>query len=432
MTWSLNDYDKSVQTFAMSWPPVQQNADGSKLTDLAGYNIYGSALKEVGYGQLNYKLLKDPSWSLEDNHHSYYKIEAIDFTGNRSELSAARPYPEILAFAPAFKNIILIEPNLKPDNKALCAKAKIYDSLKHAIAEEGMNATFLINRKRADIVGLHNQIDNRKYENKVLYLDDLSFLDGKVDLFLPMGLDENSEICFYILYKISPEDEHNITFNLIGNPDIGIVNKNNISKHTIPHKNKLNRNNIQNIDNKTLLTPSLVFTYLEENTIYLIWNYPKDISYKGVRIFRTEMSNTNNLLTIRDEVYDGSGMTNKVKRINSNSEDQMHNKPDIAVNNYVLGKPPPKKKLPSSNRKATIDDVAPSSPFGFGICVIGNVNEKDGETLPYFADNNVSPDLAYTYTLYAYDDKDNYSYPIIINASLKEFSKNRSCELENK
>lgn len=44
----------------------------------------------------------------------------------------------------------------------------------------------------------------------------------------------------------------------------------------------------------------------------------------------------------------------------------------------------------------------------------------DGHFLYYFADDKVSSDKIYTYVLYAYDDDNNYSYPIVVNVSLND------------
>lgn len=429
LSWSFDELNKYDSLYALSWQAPQQRTDGSKVTGIAGYNIYGSAIKDVGYGQINEKLAKESSWRIENNRYPFYKTEAVDLQGRRSELSLAMPFPEIFAFAPFFKDVVLIEPNVKPDIKTSCNNCQIYDSLTHAIEKEGAQATFLINRKKSDVLSSDNLVDSNYYKTNVLYSDDLRNLIGKADIFLPAGLDEDSEIFFYILYKIWPETEHDINFNIIGNPAVHFVKINDISNRIVSNNSKFAESGIQEKNKKTMLTPPVVSTYLANNKIYLLWDYPKDFSYKGVRIFRSVKSNAK---ILGDEVYDGLGETDKLKCITDTSVDDIQNTSAISAKNYITGDPPPRVKPSSLEKKSSIDETSPPLPpsisMNIVISLVANINEKDSKPLPYFVDTEVSPELTYTYTLYAYDEEDNYSYPININASLKEYSKNRSCK----
>ena len=177
-------------------------------------------------------------------------------------------------------------------------------------------------------------------------------MQGKADILMPAGLDEDSEIIFYILYKIWPNAEHDVDFSIVGHPDIQFVKVDDTSTLIIPNNAKSSAN-IKDKHEKTMLTPPTVFSYIANNKIYLLWDHPKEISYQGVRIFRSIKGegNDNNL---GNEVYDGSGEINELKCIHDFSKDKMSNTTAISVKNHITAAPPPRVKPVPINEKLNI------------------------------------------------------------------------------
>ena len=309
LSWSMDALIKEMPHLALSWQPPQQRIGGSKITDIAGYNIYGSATIDLGYGQINEKLIKESSWRIGDDQYPFFKVQVVDLHGLKSKLSSAIPFPEAFAFSPFFDDVAIIEPSIKSDLRAHCNDCKIYESLSQAIEKEGAQSTFLINKKKSDTLSLDNLVDKIYYKNNVLYADNILNMKGEADILMPTGLDEDSEIIFYILYKIWPKAEHDVNFSITGHSDIQLVKENDISTHVVSNDARSNTNTQKKY--KTILTPPVVSSYISNNKIYLLWDHPKDISYQGVRIFRSIKSEKNNK-NLGNEVYDGSGEIEKL------------------------------------------------------------------------------------------------------------------------
>lgn len=418
LTWAL---DKSRKT-TLSWTPVTENVDGTPYTDHAGYNIYRSKFKHVGYGKINEHLIKNTSFDLnlpeKEISPYYYTLTAVDLSGNEgTNFSDYIPLPGASAFRKLFKEVIWVKPDVKLEKRRNGSWEHAYHSLKEAIEREGKTATFLINKHRGDIVNQHNLLDKSKGEIKVLYLDDLSFLDGKAEIYLTSGIDEDAKIVFYFLCKILPIEKyiHDLNLVLEGNPDIKLFKRN-----IFPIKYGFHTDNkkvIEETDIKYSLTPLLVTAYTDYDTIYLSWKYPINKAYKGVRIFRYEKSHFNDKNKLGEEIYDGEGnigsfvCESKKSKVYSKS-----NSYTLLSKNFPPDNPPPRKK----SVKKSYPTPAPPT-----ITIVEVKYDKKQQL--YFADNDASSGVIYTYILYTYDDKNNFSYPILVNASLDDISSVLKC-----
>ncbi len=86
------------------------------------------------------------------------------------------------------------------------------------------------------------------------------------------------------------------------------------------------------------------------------------------------------------------------------------------------------RKRMSANAKTELlrpPQERPVAPRGFSIGRrMVDISDVD---IRYFADRTVSPHTSYTYTLFAYDDSEHCSYPIIVNTSLDYWSAGTIC-----
>lgn len=413
LIWSLEKASEG----ALSWDPPTTNANGSKLTGLAGFNVYRSKFKDVGYGKLNDKLIQNTFFKINSeilSSPAYYAVEAVNTTGLRGDLSNLVKIPENLAFSPHFKDVIIVDPYSKSKKVSNDSKMHSYISLSEAIKREGKKVIYLVEAYRKNIVSADNLVDNKNDNIKVLYLDDLKFLKGQSDIFFPSGLDEDAELYFYILFKSSSETGYDTSLLLEGRPEVKVL-RNNSSIHKNIHRD--NEKSKGELDKKYLLTPILATAYVGKNSIYLMWEYPKDQKYKGVRIFRSEKGD-NHSYSRGEEIYNGLGNIDEL--FCKNIKDVMF-RADSKVGTFDVPSEPPQQQKPT-----------PTAPKMLNIQISEDVNEKGGRHLPFFVDNKVSPNKVYTYTLYAYDGNGINSYPIVINASLRDLDIDLICNTKSK
>ena len=405
---SLN-WGISEETFLkISWE------NSSPLSGTAGFSIYRSLDKEVGFGRINEKLIKKMEYKLPFNQtrdlsKNYFRVSTEGIYGVDSGMSEDFICtPEIFAFSSSFKDVIWINPRTKSGSEPDGSKAKPFKSLKEAISKTNKFATFVINQYRGKIISSQNI----SKEANVFYKDALSFLEGKIEFSILNGFDENAEIDLFILCKISDFNNFGVKLKLIGSPEVifeEIKRSEAINKPNLQPNTKIKKNI------RVLLTPKIVKTYLGSNTIFLAWEIPKSNQYKGVRIFRSVKRNLSDLEKLGEEVYDGIGSFAETFHCRYYQRASIDKDFD-ALMFKIIGfhtRPP--------DRKTRHEDMCPQPPSNISI-----MNDFEVK-LPFFEDKNVIPGTVYTYTIYAYDDDNNYSYPILINASLDDWSPKQNC-----
>lgn len=96
--------DPTGKAFTLIWEPVQQNADGSPITDLAGYNVYRRTTLTNSPTRLNPLPITTTVFADQvDGQTYYYTIRATDQSGNESleSLTAdSSPLANVIYVAP--------------------------------------------------------------------------------------------------------------------------------------------------------------------------------------------------------------------------------------------------------------------------------------------------------------------------------------------
>ncbi len=395
-------------------PKIFWGADGS-LSRTAGFNIYRSLDREVGFGVINDKLITemkynlpiDPSQNLSKN---YFRISAKGVNGVESSMSdQVIITPEIFAFTPFFKEVYWISPKTKLGAEPNGSMEKPFRSLKEAISKSNKFAIFIVKQYRKDIISSQNV----SKEANVFYKDDLSFLNGKIEFSILDGIDENAEIDLSFLCKIFELNNFFVKLKLIGSPEVIFekIKRKEIKKSNLQPDTKTKKNL------KVFLTPKIVKTYLGYNTIFLAWKIPESNEYNGVRIFRSVKRDLSDFEKLGEEVYDGLGSYDETLNCEYHQRDSIDQDFDALIPKKIRFKDRPPR------RKTGLEGLAPAVPTMGEINVVYEFKVKS----PFFEDKNVKPGTVYTYTLFAYDVNNNYSYPITVNASLEDWSPKQNC-----
>jgi hypothetical protein len=259
------------------------------------------------------------------------------------------------------------------------------------------------------------RLQNLPEHIKVFYNEDLQFLDGAIDVLLPEGLDESAQVDLFFLCKVASKEDIEPRIELRGAPGITWAKTGNIARENVPAVQKP-----ATVDQKLSLTPEIVTFYAGKQTIFLVWAKPQNADYRGVRIFRSSERVTPSLSDFGKELYDGPGDIRPVKcdsdkqpieSEESNKSLQEKARRDQAAM-YI--EPTPKK------------DRGLKPPGSFRNMRIMWEEEEMGNGL-HFADTTAKSGTTYTYTLFAYDDKERYSYPVVVHASLADWSKTNTC-----
>ena len=382
---------------------------------LSGFNIYQSVEKNVGYGRANEKIITKQTFKIPYDPFKtlstvYYCITAVGVNGLESGLSEPFKFPDFLAFGPYFKNLYWIDPNMDLNSASNGSANAPFPSLSEAIKKTNKSA-FFINKRDKEPIKSNQTIPN---DIKVFNADTLKFLNGRTNIFIEIGIDENSDIRLFFLFKAIVDKQLEFNLSLEGSPEIKIkqggIKKWNFEQSK--QKNNLKRNQ------KAFLTPSIVKTYLGQNTIYLAWEKPKNSGYNGVRIFRKTKKSGDNLNAVGKELYEGHGNADTLYCTFENRKPIYGERKINKVSRFspLTSLQPPRRKDSEYN--------LPDSPKGFKVET--SVAIEDVKLL-YFSDKTVSPGMVYTYTLFAYDKNNNYSFPILINASLSDWSETYGC-----
>jgi len=117
------------ESITVTWDEPSQNTDGSDLKDLFQYKIYrGTSNNPTSFvGRISGEAFTDSG--LDDNQTYYYRIKALDFTGNESAYSAnvsATTNPQILDGADGTSVLVVYAANASGTNQSLNANGREY------------------------------------------------------------------------------------------------------------------------------------------------------------------------------------------------------------------------------------------------------------------------------------------------------------------
>ncbi len=403
LKWTMNVRSEVV----IGWTPPQDNA-------VFGYHLYRSTLRDVGFGRINARLITQScvAVNVKDLRPGYYAVATVGLTGNMSKLSRPVKYPEIMALQPTFKDVIWVHPDTRSTDHCEKQQANTYRTIKDAAVRGGDSKPILVRKRRNDALSTQNLERNYYTDKQIFYEDDLDFLRGQVDVSFPNGLDEGGEIDFYFLTKPIPGSEASFDLILKGDPTIKLVRRSEKSDPTKPSEQS------GTDKKKQSLTPSMVTTLVDNENITLIWTKINDTSYKGVRIFRTVVANGVPPDQLGEEIYDGPTAKGTVEcRMNRNVT--VAAKPPLSIYPMPEAKEPPRRK----NEK--IKGSPPAAPGALrmeGLAII-----PENVTINYFRDGPARSTAEYKYTSYTFDDRNNYSYPVEVRASMLDRASGLSC-----
>lgn len=378
------------------------------------YNIYRSFSEKVGYGRINDQRIETPRFESPFDYSKdlltcYYVVSAGEAGVWESDWCHPVKHPDALAFYSYFENVHWVNPYSTSEVEPDRSREAIFSSLSKAIKAVGKSGNFIVAQTRDEAVTSQNVSS----DVTVFYKDDLEFLDGKVELSVLNGFDENADVELFFLCKAVPTGrESEFALVLEGAPEVALEESQRSSSKsmTFPVPKTGRRDNI-----KEALTPKQLQTYPGKDTMYLAWEKPENPSYKGVMIFRSELRDLRDITTIGEQIYDGEG-----SMVSLQCE-------------YVQNGTKPTLAMVRISADAKIEFFRPlrggiqkrlASPSGLSITHRFGIGDVD---ILCFADRTVSPHTSYTYTLFAYDDSENFSYPIIVNTSLDYWSPGTIC-----
>ena len=393
--------------------PLQFNWEEGEPSHIAGYYIYRSFIKDRGYGRINHELITKSSYefggvNVENLSQVYYRVSAVGVDGPESELSEPITFPDLIAFGSYFKDSVSIIPD--QDKKNL-SKLNQFASLPEAMAKSSPSTIFIVSSYRKEVL----RKENLSNDPRVFYDDDLEFMKGKVKISLPNGIDEGGEINIFVLYKLLPGERSDLNMKLQEMTEINIERAGKTQSEVIQIDDK---KNIEK-DKKRSLTPTQVRTYLGKGTIFLVWRKPESPDFKGVRIFRSKKRNWEDLINLGKELYHGPGLSQQIMCEMKRRQPIQKSK---VVRDYVSFFKPPDMKEEAQRSK-----LVPSKVVGLRLEYVLSI---EGEL--NYADNTASPNTIYTYTLIAFDKSNNYSYPILLNASLDSTAEDTRCVIIEK
>jgi hypothetical protein len=400
-------------------PKLSWEVTGS-LSGTSGFNIYQSFLKDVGYGRVNDTLIRkmayeypiDPSRLLSP---FYCKISSIGIYGEETKLSAEIKFPDLFAVSPFFKEVVWINPAEKNVSNPDGTLDAPFTSLSEAISNRKGSSVFIFNQRKSNILGKDNLLN--KSEFTILYKEDLDFLKGKISFSIPTGLDEDAKVELFLLCKMIPNDKTEFKLALEGSPEIKFVKRGEQKKFHFPVISKSEEEKI-----KYDLTPAIIKSYPGKDGIYLVWERPNSTSYKGVRIFRSARKKAADTLNLGKDIYEGVGFPGPLLWNFTGKSVEEFDLDRLYLGKVIPNLEPPPKKIKN-------EDIDLHSPTGLRIIGIEEITGKDSF---YFVDKDVSPTEEYTYTIYSYNDGEKYSIPVLVNASLKDWSEMNDCRPKDK
>jgi hypothetical protein len=378
-----------------------------------GFFLYRSAFKEFGYGKFNLGLIQKSCIrvNVKDLSRGYYAVVAVGRDGTISDLSPPVRFPESLAFQPNFDDSVWIDPSFKLAPECSPNETRTYSSLKEALDKEGPKRTFIVRAIRAESQTVLKQAAAQDNNSKILFEDDLKFLEGKSEVLFPAGLDSRAEIDFYFLTKGPPDVDRSLSLLLEGQPKLTLAIRGEVYKGP-------GITQVQNGDaKKRSLTPKLITTHASQAGIVFMWPKSGDQSYKGIRVFRSTIASEKPAMELGEEIYDGRDFAG-VLHCDVNQRPPKSAGVEFSIYDFVAPNEPPTRKR-SAAKSAPVTLAVPT-----------NLKVTSDVPVSHFTDGNVRNNVKYKYTFYAYDSNENYSYPVEINASLNSGQTGLDCRLE--
>ncbi len=363
--------------------------------------VYRSYSKDVGFGRRNPSPIVDNTFQeiVKNGGHYWYKISLESLPGSELGISDTYPWPESWFNRPFFKNTKTIFPVFSDDKYDMDC---LYDSLKQTLSELKENEKVYIDIEKNEF----KIILSKKLSDAPIYFkNDIEFLFGRTSIYID-DLLENSLLRIFLISKTYLEMKKllNLEISLKNIGNIKVIKKKNISY------DKPNLNKQITIDKNAALTPFRTRLFLGKNKIILAWSEPENSNVEGYRIFRTHYSQRSEFaMTLDNELYDGAGKKGLLLGASPYIRFFRNNEPAQIKRKKILHISLPPRKI-----KRNYLDNRPPTPIINSIRLMANypVNVYNGNLMRYYIDKDVKLGETYLYTLFAYDNKGTYSYPI--------------------
>jgi len=380
------DIDRPEVT--LCWESTQRAGEGAI--------VYRSYSEHAGFGRRNPIPIVGNSFSEKRRKGSsyYYGATNLNFIGE-SELTEVVfvPVPEVFFNRPNFKETINIrQPNLCDEMDPITLRS----SFNKATAKRKSDVKIFVDMDRKEFGRIISENVN---DLPVYFKDDVKFLHGKTTLRLN-NIMRKAKIRFYIISKTYLKyDNRNLILSLRDIKNIELKKIQTTPKETKKQYNEPTA--------KELLTPHQVKLFTAKDRVVLAWVKPRNQTYRGVRIFRSLYSEPHTELVWGKELYDGKG----IQGIVINAEGEVSGV-SIGVVSSTDSLNPPPRKVPRRRDPST--PLPPAAPTGLRMTgtFLSILNGYKGELMPFYEDQEVIFGKSYVYTIVAYDNNDQYSYPI--------------------
>ena len=360
-----------------------------------GAIVYRSYIKDVGFGRINALPITENKFSIKapSKLKSCFTLTHMGYSGEESAFGVKVPFPETIFNGYSFKNAMTLD----IEKNDLIKKLEDY---RNKLEDKKIIFVNLTKEQFFRFVYPHSFTDLPIYFN-----DDVKFLKGKTSL-LFNNIPKKAKYKIYIYYKTYVErKDHNITLFLRDIKNIELKKKDDKIIHEPSVDDSIKK---LSINSKEALTPECVKIFLEEDNILISWSIPQNKLYNGVRVFKSilnESDLTKSSLKWGKEIYDGKGFNGPI--LGQEGNFIFHPKKQETSDIKSKYEPPIKEEY---------ERMKLPTPTGFNIAVEQKytklLNSNNGKLMPFFADNSITCNETYLYTLVAYDNNYNYSYPI--------------------
>jgi hypothetical protein len=242
---------------------------------------------------------------------------------------------------------------------------------------------------------------------------EMPFLEGRTTISFATGLDPQAAVAVYVLGKVPSGESIKPSVKMYGEPGVLFKEENAPPSLAMPDTESLSQPKLN-------ITPLKVRVVTVSDKVLLFWDTSTCSNYSGVKAFRSKLRRIGDFADVGDKVFDGFGSTNafELERIPDASWPgaASANAPDYQQH-FDHAPVDPRLATLATPRAPTVRILAP--PSNLKVIIIETI-----KGFAHFIDTPPERDVAFTYTVYAFDRAGNQSYPVVVNAVLDSSATN--------